>query len=170
MTSILVGRKGTPKQNKNDAALETTFKCTENTSLQQEKTYPKTSSIHALTTLTTSTSLTSTPFPYFRTVSQGGMVHQPNGPSSKALGKRPMRNGLAAPSPLASLPRSIDSSAPEEGDDDSLTASTVNVHARHHHKRVLPSRVRRGGVGSQIGTNDIDLNILDMLKRKGMYP
>lgn len=97
-----------------------------------------------------------------------GMVHQPNGPSSKALGKRPMRNVVAAPSPFSALSLSADSPVPED-DECSSAPSTRSVHTRYNHKRVLPSRVRRGGVGSQIGTNDIDVNLLDMLKRKGIY-
>ncbi|KAL5533720.1 hypothetical protein ACEPAG_180 [Sanghuangporus baumii] len=97
------------------------------------------------------------------------MVHQTRKPSTKALGKRPMRNGVGAPpSSLKALTPSADSAvADEETDGSSLAQSAGSVQTRLNNKRVLPSRMRRGLVGTTVGTGEIDVNILDTLKRKG---
>ncbi|KAL5494742.1 hypothetical protein ACEPAI_203 [Sanghuangporus weigelae] len=97
------------------------------------------------------------------------MVHQTRKPSTKALGKRPIRNGVGAtPNTLKALTSSADSAvADEETDESSLAQSAGSVQTRLNNKRVLPSRMRRGLVGTTVGTSEIDVNILDTLKRKG---
>jgi hypothetical protein len=131
----------------------------------------------------------------------GRMVHQASlAPSSKALGKRPVRNTSANATAM-----SVDAVADAIANSDLLSGcATANGHAddsdghsappmvsgRGHgrgrgrggssassssttqataQKRVLPNRVRRGGPGQSIGTSDVDLSILDMLRRRGVF-
>ncbi|KAI5122370.1 hypothetical protein M0805_004127 [Coniferiporia weirii] len=96
------------------------------------------------------------------------MVFQ-SAPSSKALGKRPVRGVAAATSPPSIFTPSGGSSAvDDEAEDYSAPPSTTgSVQTRTNQKRVLPTRARRGGPGAGIGANEIDLSILDLLKRKG---
>ena len=86
------------------------------------------------------------------------------GPSRKAQGKRTARNSalngnhdsLPAMSPNTASP------APEDDLEADNGKRTVS-------RRVQPSRARRGGFSTQVGANEIDINILDMLKRAGAY-
>ncbi|KAH8110627.1 hypothetical protein DFH11DRAFT_1619300 [Phellopilus nigrolimitatus] len=97
------------------------------------------------------------------------MVFQ-SAPSSKALGKRPARGRAttAASSRTVMTPSGGSLGPDDDLDDCSAPPSTAgSVHTRTNQKRVLPTRARRGGPGAGIGTSDTDMNILDMLKRRG---
>lgn len=82
-----------------------------------------------------------------------------------------MRNGVVVTqNSFNALTPSADSAvADEETDESSLAQSTGGARTRANNKRVLPSRMRRGVVGSTVGTGEIDVNILDTLKRKGTF-
>lgn len=93
------------------------------------------------------------------------MVYQ-SAPSSKALGKRPVRNGTSngrngrnshLTPPLTPNGESVSSN----------DAPSVIPNGETRQKRTLPVRTRRGGPG--VGSCDIDMNILDTLKRTGTY-
>ncbi|TDL20979.1 hypothetical protein BD410DRAFT_840942 [Rickenella mellea] len=80
-------------------------------------------------------------------------------PSSKALGKRPAKSSLSTHE-LIAMDVGEDSNGIDVGE---TISASANLNARQ--KRVLPSRSRRGGPG--VGGCDVDMNILEVIKRKG---
>ena len=85
-----------------------------------------------------------------------------NSPSSKALGKRPLKpyaDGMDFSTDSIDIKSREASLMPDE----QITHSETQT----RQKRVLPSRSTRGGPG--VGTCEIDLSILDTLKRRGAF-
>lgn len=93
-------------------------------------------------------------------------------PSSKSLGKRPARNSVVPSSKhaLSDYTLSRESSGLNEDAEDCSAPPSVDGSGRSrvkNQKRVLPPRVRRGGPEAAVGVGEVDLSILDLLRRRG---
>ncbi|THH06672.1 hypothetical protein EW145_g3926 [Phellinidium pouzarii] len=91
---------------------------------------------------------------------------------SQRLRARRWANGLYVVwqprrAPKSSFTPSGGTPAPEDDAEDCSAPASTAGSVRTKQKRVLPSRARRGGPGAGVGSGDIDLNILDLLKRRG---
>lgn len=91
------------------------------------------------------------------------MVYQPTGRlSTKALGKRPEKSSQSQRETRDSPLQDHEDSATEDNDS---TTHCPRDGVETRQKRVLPTRLRRGGPG--IGSCDADVYIIDALKRRG---